>query len=129
MIKVSAPSDHPYGNVIESFFAQQFPGANTNKTSTLLDALTTAIVGSSQVRYGAMPSPESLTAIRRVITESNRQDKPIPILVPFGSRKAVLGEPLDIAEVAALKQLMALQQRVQEHYKPGVGLRMGRLLL
>jgi hypothetical protein len=59
-----------------------------------------------------------------VIRTSLERDQPIPIVVPFGSRKTVLGEPLDIAEVAALKQLHGLQERVSKYHRKGVQINM-----
>ena len=120
MTTVSATLDNPYASMIEQFFTERFPGVNVKTNTDNLDAVTNAIIGSGQIRYGSYPSPESLVAIRSVIRESLEQDKPIPIVVPFGSRKTIIEEPLDIAEVAALKQLTGVQERVSKFYHRGV---------
>lgn len=120
MTTVSADLNHPYASAIEQFFAERFPGVNTSTNTANLDAITNAIIGSGQIRYGAHPSPEGLVAIHSVVRTSLEHDQPIPIVVPFGSRKTILSEPLDVAEVAALKQLTGLQERVSKYHKKGI---------
>jgi len=118
-IKVQGLGDH-YASLVSSFVAQDFPRANVGNFKTTLDAVTAAFVASNQIRFGPAPDRAGLDSIRKVIRKRLDEEKPIPVLTPFGSRKSRLGEPLDIAEVAALKQLAALQKRVCSHYPPGI---------
>jgi hypothetical protein len=121
LIKAQGLGD-PYAELVSNFFAREFPGANANNPNTILEAVTTAFIASNHVRYGPVPNPESLVAIRDVIRKSIAAGAPIPILTPFGSRKSRLSESLDVAEVASLKQLACLQRRVMEFYAPGVAI-------
>lgn len=113
-------SQNPFAKNVEQLFLEEFPNAINGDQKTILEAVTTAFISSSRVRYGPVPNPESLVAIRDVIRKSIAANHPIPILTPFGSRKSQLGAPLDIAEIASLKQLRCLQKRVKEYYKPGI---------
>lgn len=112
--------EDPFAGLISTFFSLVFPGANSNSTEVVLEAVTAAFVTSNQVRYGPSPNPESLVAIREVIRKSIATGRPIPVLTPFGSRKMRIDGRLDVAEVAALKQLDCLQRRVTTHYAPGI---------
>lgn len=115
-------NENPFVDSVENFFTTEFPGANLESKGSLLDAITAAFLATNQIRYGPVPNPESLVAIREVIRLCIEAGKPIPVLTPFGSRKARLGEPLDVAEVMALKQLSCLQRRVTKFYQPGLTL-------
>jgi hypothetical protein len=110
----------PYSKIIEGFVVSQFPGAKLSGTEPLLDILTKVFVSSNNIRFGPAPNPESLVAIRAAIRANLEKELPIPILVPWGGRKAQLGYPIDIAELSALKQLHRLNQCVKEHYAPGI---------
>ena len=116
---ITNPED-PYTGLITQFLVREFPGVITPNSSVLLDVLTDAIVGSKQVRYGPRPNPESLVAIRKVISLSLTSGQPIPFLIPWGSRKPKLGANIDVAEISALKTLVCLNNRVKAHYEPGV---------
>lgn len=112
--------EDPYAAQVSSFFALEFPGANHGNSEAVLEGVTSAFVSSNQIRFGPAPNPESLVAIRQVIRDSIAAGLPIPVLTPFGSRKSSVDERLDIAEVASLKQLACLQQRVGRYYAPGI---------
>lgn len=120
MVNVYAPADNPYASSIENFFIQEFPQIAPANTEATLEVLTAAFTANSQIRYGPLPNPESLVAIRSVIRNAMEAGKPIPVLVPYGSRKARLGEKLDVAELASLKMLACLEDRVLERYPPGI---------
>lgn len=109
----------PYGQLIATFIKQELPVAPLPHTdATLLDLLTEAIVASGQVRYGPRPSPESLVAIREVISHWTAQAAPIPFLVAWGSEKPD-GSGIDIAELFGLKTLACLNKRISQYYTPG----------
>lgn len=120
------PADlsNPYGEMMANFFAQDFPGANITNKGSMLEALTAAFIASGQVRYGPAPNPESLVAIRAVIRDCIENNKPLPILVPWGSKKTKNYESVDVAELGALKQLACLQKRVTSFFAPGIQVRM-----
>jgi hypothetical protein len=112
--------DGPYESLIRTFFSLEFPNVMPTDIDTVLEGVTAAILSTGQVRYGPRPKPESLVSIREVIREAIASCKPIPMLSPFGSRKSKLGEPLDMAEIFAMKQLACLQHRVTSFYEPGI---------
>jgi hypothetical protein len=85
--------------------------------------VTLAILGSSKVRLGPMPEPSSLAAINAIVAKAIDEERPIPLLMPWGSKKPDNGT-VDVAELGAFKTLSALQERVKLHYAPGIELRM-----
>ncbi len=112
-----------YGPQIRQFFQTQFP-TNTAKTDgDVLELLTAAIVATGKVRLGAKPSIETLYLIRKYVTGQIFLQKPINFLMPWGSEKPGHLQTVDIAEVAAMKTLSCLQQRVQHVYAPGIHIR------
>lgn len=122
-VRMEIDDEHPYGDLIKKFLVGQFPTTIPADRAAKLDLVTTAIVGNGTVRFGPTPEPESLVVVRDVIRRAIDRNGPIPILVPWGSKKPD-GSLLDIAEVGALKQLDCLQKRVQRHHAPGVQLRL-----
>lgn len=111
--------DYGFGKMLCDFVGQIFP-ANLDNGASLLDALTSAFVSSLQNRFGAAPTPEQLVAIRQVISLHTENDLPISVLVPWGSKKGEPGHTVDIAELSAIRQLEALQERIKRVYKPGI---------
>lgn len=85
-------------------------------------AVVVALIGSSRIRYGAMPTHENVESIRRVVASAMSRLAPIPMLMPWGSKKPDNGAP-DVAELAALRTLESLEERVTRLYAPGVELR------
>ena len=108
-----------YESAIQSFVAYTFPMVDLGNKVTTLENVMTAIISSGQLRYGPAPNPKSLVAMRAVGRDCISQDRPIPILVPFGSRKAVIDGTLDVAELMAIRQLASLQDRIRKCYTPG----------
>jgi hypothetical protein len=92
---------------------------NNGAHSSLVDAVTDAIQASKKVRLGSRPNVQSCQAIRNIVQYWMEHDQPIPFLVPWGSEKPH-GTGVDLAEIAALTRLEALQERVQSLYRPGV---------
>jgi hypothetical protein len=112
--------DNPYDEIIRTFFSIEFPSILPEGSTTLLEAISAALFATGQIRYGPKPRPEGLVAIRDIIRKAIEANNPIPILTPFGSRKTRLEEPLDIAEIFALKQIACLQKRITAFYRPGI---------
>lgn len=122
-VRVTIDSENPYGDLIRGFLMGQFPAAIQADKKAKLDLLTMAVMGNGMVRFGPTPEPESLVVVRAVIRDTIERNVPIPILVPWGSKKPD-NSSLDIAEVGALKQLACLQRRVLQHHAPGVQIRL-----
>jgi hypothetical protein len=112
---------NPYHDIIATMLEIEFPGQALN-CDTVFEAVTQQLVGTKQARNGPTPSPETLVSIRSVVREAMRDNKPVPILVPWGASKQG-NYGLDVAEVMALKQLECLRTRVTQHYEPGIDLR------
>lgn len=118
MIKVHS-TDREYGSVIDAFLAQPL-SANLSRPSDVVDALTTVFVGTSRTRYGPMPPPERLVAIRQVLRESVEQGIPVRVLTPWGSKKPKAGHGIDVAELSAVYQVLALAEAVRKVHAPGI---------
>lgn len=123
MLSIKSMTDDPYAQTIQSFLAQCFPNA-IDSDEALIDSLTTAFVTTSQNRYGPIPRPETLVAIRQVFRHWIALEDPIAVLSPWGSRKVGDGI-LDVAEIMALRQLEALNNRVKKFYSPGITVNLG----
>lgn len=118
-LKVSGIGDDPFMGQILQLMELEFPGAVRGNSKEMFEAIVSEIIGTKQHRYGPIPDPEGLVAIRAVVRKAMDSDASIPILVPWGaSKQGPWG--VDIAEVMALKQLDCLARRVGEHYRPGV---------
>lgn len=122
-LRSESPSD-PYAGIIETFLSTVFPAITPGGTESVIDAITAAFIASSQVRMGPAPKPEGLVAIRARIRYWVEQGLPIAVLSPWGSRKAGHAG-IDVAELAALRQLQGLQERVSRHYAPGLAIHLG----
>lgn len=116
-MKIECDLTEPYAESIALFIKREFP--ILAKHGDLLELLTDAIIASGQIRLGPRPSPESLVAIREVITHWISKGEPIPFLIGWGSEKPD-GSGIDIAELMAMKTLSCLHHRVSQYYHPGV---------
>lgn len=123
MLKIKSITADPYASTIESFLSQCLP-AFIDSNEAMIDALTSAFLTTNQNRYGPMPPPETVVAIRDVLRYWTERDEPIAVLSPWGSRKAGDGR-IDVAEIMALRQLEALNNRVKKYYQPGVTINLG----
>src|SRR5258706_484891 len=110
---------NPYRDMIAEFLSRTFP-ANLDNKGNVLEALTAAFVTTSKIRFGPSPNPESLVAIRKVLASAIEGGVPVPMLVPWGSKKPFNSASIDIAELGALKMLMQLQDRVKPFHTPGI---------
>lgn len=122
MLRIESVEEDVFSGVIRKFISTEFP-AVTKKKSTLVDTLTDAFVMSNDIRFGPMPSPESLVRIRNIIRDAVDHDKPIPVLSPWGSKKPNNWYSVDLAELMALRALSCLYRRINEVYEPGIELR------
>ena len=123
-LTIKSVGDDPYGLVIETFLAREFP-ANLQDKDNVLDALTSAFIATNGIRMGPQPKPEGLVEIRKRITYWMDRGEPIVVLSPWGSKKTVNDHTVDVAEVAALRTLSALRDRVLPFYRPGINVQLG----
>jgi len=113
-------ADDPFGRMIEASLVGELPGFTSTRVESVLEAVTSQLLGTRQLRLGPLPTPEALVLIRGRIRESISRNHPIPILVPSGPKKPVPGQSIDIAELAAIKVLVELDRRVKQHFSPGL---------
>mgnify|MGYP003433826117 FL=1 len=123
MTKMKVNGQGEYSDLITRYFQNSFPEIAVVKGKDLLEILTTILVGSKNLRYGSMPSPENLVTIRKTIFKAVEMGLPIPVLIPWGGRKMDVKLKLDVAEVSALRQLLAVDQCIRKVYSPGLQMR------
>lgn len=123
LFKIVKVNSDPYEPIIQRFFQSEFPTAASVSKEDQLEILTAILVGSNNTRFGPRPNPESLVAMREVIRHAIECKDPIPVLVPWGGRKTILGQGVDVAEAVALKQLSCLQNSITKIYPPGMEVR------
>jgi hypothetical protein len=97
-----------YEGLIEEFLYQQSPFATTPQVR--FEAISTAVFGSKQRRFGPMPPVEVQASVREILRKSGDH---IQFFLPWGSRKQHEGEGLDVMEFMAIKQLACLQVDLQ----------------
>lgn len=90
------------------------------KGESLAMTLVREIVGTGQCRSTSCPSAENQAEMMKLTQRCIDQSIPIPVLVPMGPKKPVIGKGIDIAEVCALKTLAALRRRILTRYPHGV---------
>lgn len=111
-----------YSDLLKSWTMQMLPPSNATPQDRL-ETITNLIVQTGKVRYGPKPSPESLVEIRKVIRRGIETKKPIPVLVPWGSRKPNLCQSIDVADLMAINTLKQLASQVKSIHQPGLDLR------
>lgn len=105
--------------IVDYLLGVNYKAAPIN-SNTVIDNITDLLLATKNVRFGARPSIEGLTHIHSIVRNYVNMQKPIPILVPWGSIKANFSSHLDIAEVIALSTLASLNKTVKEYYSPGL---------
>src|SRR5579872_1010541 len=98
---VRAVVECPYSDIINRFLLEEFPSLPSSET-VKFEAISRAVFGTKQRRSGPMPPPEVQVPIREILRTQN----PIRFFLPWGSRKQVDGQGMDLLEVSAVKQLM-----------------------
>jgi hypothetical protein len=122
-MKVEVASSIPFAADILKFICHEYPVAAIGDNESIVDNVADEIIGTGQARSGSKPNPESYVAIRQVVRNSVELDRPIPILVPAGPKKPLIGESVDVAEMSALRMLSCLNDRVTKYWSPGVSFR------
>ena len=110
-----------------NFIHQLHTGSNAHTSVSvssantgLIEQLLTIIVGTKQVRYGSNPSDNTLAVVSGIIKRAVQLNVPIPVLVPWGGRKTVAKELVDVAEISAIQQLVNLDNEVKKLYPLGL---------
>lgn len=119
-MQVKCLSNNPWGlhmmqylYDLSSSFIPEYNGAT-------VDIITNLLFATKNTRYGPKPSVEGQYFIKSIVKQAVAANKPVPILVPWGSIKADFSSKLDIAELHALTTLSELNTRVQQYYSPGL---------
>jgi hypothetical protein len=123
-MKIECLNHTPYGDIICKHFVRNLPTILPGRNTDVINILTDLIIGSKQLRYGPLPSPERLVNIRNVIRDAVAKDLPIPVLVPWGGRKARAGSSLDVAEISGIQRIMEVNETVKQFHKPGMFVRL-----
>jgi hypothetical protein len=119
----SVNTNSEYADQMRRFFQQSFPYNAIKNTGDILELVTDALVATGKVRLGPKPNVESLYAMRQHVRQMVAMQQPIRFLMPWGSEKPVDNQTVDLAEVAAIKTIHCLQDRVQAVYSPGIHVR------
>lgn len=120
----------PFKSEIESFLARQpvlnpvsaTAGAGAASGETLTNTITEIFLGTRHTRLAGLPNAESINMMREIVRGAIERNAPIPVLVGSGPKKNRCGQ-IDLAELAALRQLCCIQAAVCEHYAPGFAIR------
>lgn len=118
MINIKA-TDFEYGRAIERSLSLMLQ-TDLDKIDNLVDQITRILIGTSNTRFGPIPTPENLVSIRDVIRATTANNRPIRVVVPWGSIKADRDYSIDLAELMALYQLKTRADCVSRVYEPGL---------
>lgn len=119
-MKVKTLGEEPFSEMICNFLQENFPVSLKPQKGEMLEILTNVLIGSKDVRYGPIPKPEALVIIRKTVRAAIEQNAPIPVLVPWGGRKMSPSITLDVAEIAGIRQIIALDEGIKRIYAPGL---------
>lgn len=119
-MKIKSLHENPYGELICQYFQTSFPKITEQTRQSLLEIISGLIIGTKENRYGPIPLPEQLVVIRKVIATAIERNEPIPVLIPWGGRKALTSANIDIAEVVALNQIIKLDLAIKNYYPRGL---------
>ncbi len=96
-----------YADVIMQFFYEMAPVVSVPQ-AVQFEAVSSAVFGTKQRRFGPMPSPETQVAVRDVL----RTTETALFYLPWGCSKLHEGVGLDLLEFTALKQLRCLSEEL-----------------
>ena len=100
-----------YGDIVGRFFFEAVPTMAVSPT-VRFEALSAAVIGTKQIRYGPLPPPEVQVAVRDVIRNS---PDGLTFFVPWGVTKQQPDAPLDVLEFMALRQLRCVQDTLRAY--------------
>lgn len=119
LINITGQLSDPYTSIIKKKIIGQFPIVFQRDSSQVLEGIMKELLASAKLRFGPLPSPESIVRLREIVRKYVAQSLPIPLLVPWGSKKVANGYSVDTAELSAIKMLTCLGSRVEAVYTPG----------
>lgn len=93
-----------YGDIVSRFFYEAVPTLAVSP-SVRFEAISAAVLGTKQLRYGPLPTPEVQTTIRAVL----RDVAVVDFFVPWGAVKQETTAKLDVLEFMALRQLACVR--------------------
>lgn len=94
-----------FGDIVTRFFYEAVP-AMAVTPALKFEAVSNAVFGTKQLRYGPLPPPEVQVAVRDVLRAGG---KDVQFFLPWGVTKQVPGGKLDVLEFMALRQLACLR--------------------
>lgn len=119
---ISLQKDDVYNELIKNAITLTFPTTVVTNNEQKLEGVVKELIATQNIRFGPAPNPESHVAIRSVVRKAIEKNFPIPILIPWGSKKADNKISVDIAEIMALKMLSCLNQRISQIYPAGINI-------
>lgn len=117
---VKCQGDNPFALNMMQYLYELNESFVPEVDGALVDVVMNLLMATKNVRYGPKPSIEGQYHMRQIIKLYVSMDKPIPVLVPWGSIKADFSSELDISEVTALSTLSSLNKKVKKYYSPGL---------
>lgn len=103
-----------YQDLVMKFLYESFP-ATTTTANIKFEAISTAVFGTKQRRFGPMPPPEVQVAVRDIIRDAQSKDYVIRFFLPWAASKQGDGQRIDILELMALRQLMCLKSDMEKY--------------
>lgn len=117
---VKCQGDNPFASNMMQYLYGLNESFVPEVDGALVDVIMNLLMATKNVRYGPKPSIEGQYRMRQIVKLYVSMDKPIPVLVPWGSIKADFSPELDISEVIALSTLADLNKRIRKYYTPGL---------
>lgn len=99
-----------YGDIVTKFFFEALPTMQV-APAVRFEAISAAVFGTKQLRYGPLPPPEVQVTVR----EALRRDGPVLFFVPWGVAKQEPGAKLDVLEFMALRQLRCVRDTLARY--------------
>lgn len=97
-----------YTDVIQQFFYEALPAADA-APAVKFEAVSAAVFGTKQRRYGPLPPPEAAVLVRDALRAADAAGEPYRFFTPWASLKQDPARRLDLLEVCALRQLACLR--------------------
>ncbi len=100
-----------YGDIVTRFFYEAVP-AMAVSPAVKFEAVSSAVFGTKQLRYGPLPPAEVQVAVRDALRDGGKEVK---FFLPWGVTKQTPGAKLDVLEFMALRQLACLRDTLSRY--------------
>lgn len=101
-----------YGDAVLRFFYEAVPTLPV-PPEVKFEAISAAVFGSKQRRYGPMPVPEVQVGVRDILRDAiDKRGGVLDVFAPWGASKQGDGDPLDVLEFMAMKQLACMREEL-----------------